>query len=328
MTGTAADRYRTFAEQQAHGSSVTYEEWALGVADDDPVLRLIDQLPDGKRQPNLIFASARSAGAPDRASYEEFRRWLLEHWDHVSQIAHTRQTQTNEAGRCAVLLPALSAIEGPLALLELGASAGLCLYPDRYSYHYRTPAGSTRLDPVDGSSEVVLTCHASDPSLVPDRMPHVVWRAGLDLNPLDLTAEEDVAWLQHLIWPEHHERRARIPKAARIARRDPPHLVMGDLRTDLDDLVAQAPHGATLVIFHSAVLTYLDLDDRDRLGTRLQDSGATWLSNEGVGVLRSVGAQLPGTYVPDGRFIVAKNTRPLYLAGPHGATLDPLGAVG
>ena len=44
--------------------------------------------------------------------------------------------QTNEAGRCAVLLPVLAALPQPLALLEVGASAGLCLYPDRYAYRY------------------------------------------------------------------------------------------------------------------------------------------------------------------------------------------------
>ena len=47
-----------------------------------------------------------------------------------------RRTQTNEPRRCATLLPALAQLDGPLALLEVGASAGLCLYPDRYSYRY------------------------------------------------------------------------------------------------------------------------------------------------------------------------------------------------
>ncbi|MFE4537493.1 DUF2332 family protein [Streptomyces scopuliridis] len=48
----------------------------------------------------------------------------------------SRRTQTNEPGRCATLLPALAALDGPLALIEVGASAGLCLHVDRYSYDY------------------------------------------------------------------------------------------------------------------------------------------------------------------------------------------------
>ncbi|MFE7567952.1 DUF2332 family protein [Streptomyces sp. NPDC057539] len=46
------------------------------------------------------------------------------------------RTETNEPGRCATLLPALAALDGPLALIEVGASAGLCLHADRYSYDY------------------------------------------------------------------------------------------------------------------------------------------------------------------------------------------------
>jgi hypothetical protein len=53
-----------------------------------------------------------------------------------------RRTQTNEVGRCAVLLPALAELPEPLALLEVGASAGLNLLPDRYSYEYLHPDGA------------------------------------------------------------------------------------------------------------------------------------------------------------------------------------------
>jgi hypothetical protein len=47
-----------------------------------------------------------------------------------------RRTQTNEPARCATLLPLLALLPQPLALLEIGASAGLCLLPDLYSYKY------------------------------------------------------------------------------------------------------------------------------------------------------------------------------------------------
>ncbi|PYC61748.1 hypothetical protein C7C45_33155, partial [Micromonospora arborensis] len=107
----------------------------------------------------------------------------------------------------------LAALPQPIALLEVGASAGLNLYPDRYAYRYG--------DHQVGSGEPVLECAASglEP---PVRVPQVVWRAGLDLNPPDVTDPDDVSWLDALIWPEHAHRRARPRAAAAGAAADPP----------------------------------------------------------------------------------------------------------
>jgi hypothetical protein len=192
-----------------------------------------------------------------------------------------RLTQTNEPGRCAVLLPVLARLPQPLALLEVGASAGLCLYPDAYGYHYSSCPG------VVGRSDspVQLTCQVSGPFEAPKQVPQVVWRAGLDLNPLDVTDQGDLRWLDALIWPEHHERRRHRRAAAAIVRNDPPRLVRGDLLNDLPTLAAQAPEHATLVVFHSAVLTYVPPLARARFVDVVRELPGHWVSNEGTGYL-------------------------------------------
>ena len=170
-----------------------------------------------------------------------------------------------------MLLPVLAALPQPLALLEVGASAGLCLYPDRYSYRY----GDTRL----GTAEPVLDCAATGAPL-PTVLPDVVWRAGLDLNPLDVTDAADVAWLDALIWPEHAHRRARLRAAAAVAAADPPLLARGDLVDDLPMLAAQAPADATLVVFHTSVLYYV-AEPRQRLFVDLvRGLPGHWVSND------------------------------------------------
>ncbi|WP_394769883.1 DUF2332 domain-containing protein [Lacisediminihabitans sp.] len=313
-----ASWYRTFGEVEARGQSAIYEEWALSVSEDAPVLALIDQLPLQKRQPNLVFACSRLLGAPE-GPYAGFRDWLVHHWPSVAAETAHRSTQTNEARRCASLLPALAMIPGPLALLEVGASAGLCLYPDRYSYRYD---GGEPLHPSDGPSTVLLECATNGLVPVPTRLPEIAWRAGIDLAPLDVSDAGDTLWLQTLVWPEQHERRDRLRAAIAIARLDAPRLVRGDAIDALPALAAEAPAGATLVVVASAVLVYLPAPERMRFVETVRALGVDWVSLEGVGGLPAVQAAIPADGGPPGRFVLALNERPLAWTGPHGQSLD------
>ncbi|MFZ3454296.1 DUF2332 domain-containing protein [Arthrobacter sp. 7Tela_A1] len=320
MTSATAAGYKRFAALEARGVSALYEEWAGSIADDDAVLTLIDSLPRPKRQPNLVFAAARLAGAP-LARYPEFREWLLARWSAVEPIIHSRMTQTNEAGRCAVLLPLLSRIEGPVALIEAGASAGFCLYPDRYSYRYQADDGEQVLHPAAGASTVELPCTLTG-TAVPERLPDVVWRAGIDLNPLDVQDFEDMAWLETLVWPEHEERRDRLRAVAKVAAEDPPHLVRGDIVEALPQLVDKAPKDATVVVFHSAVLPYLEADHRQRFVDRVQGLDVIWVSNEGEAALPMVNKQLPRS--AEGRLVLSLDGVPQAFTGPHGQSYEAL----
>ncbi|MEH0846007.1 DUF2332 domain-containing protein [Micromonospora sp. CPCC 205711] len=272
---TTAGRYAQFAAREARGVSPTYERLALAVARDEELLALLGTLPPARRQPQLLFAVVRWLGGPvdDPAAFHDF---AVERWPVIRAGLRTRATQTNEAGRCAVLLPVLAALPQPLALLEVGASAGLCLYPDRYAYRY----GDHRV----GAGEPVLECAVTGIA-PPAGPPEVVWRAGLDLNPLDVTDPADVAWLEALIWPEHPHRRARLRAAARVAAADPPLLVRGDLVDDLPALAARAPAGATLVVFHSSVLYQVPAARRQAFAAVVRELPGHWVANEAAEVL-------------------------------------------
>lgn len=320
MTSTTPERYRRFAEIEARGLSARYEEWARGVADDPEVVALIDGLPDAKRQVNLVFGAARFHGVPD-TDWAGARGWIRAHWAQLEPTILARATQTNEAARCATLLPALAQVGGPLALLEVGASAGLCLFPDRYSYVFDDAVRLHRLDPPDGPSTVVVLCVLEGVS-VPTAVPHVVWRAGIDLNPLDVSADDDLAWLEALIWPEHDDRRARLRAAAAVARRDPPRIDRGDLLTALPTLAADAPPDATLVVFHSAVMMYLSDTDRRAFAETVQQIAArrptVWISNESPSLFAGTAATLPARADQRAVFALAVDGAPLALTHPHG----------
>ena len=163
----------------------------------------------------------------------------------------------------------------------------------------------------------MLTCEPRGPVPLPGRVPDVIWRAGLDLNPLDVTSADDVRWLECLLWPGESGRQERLTAAIDAARRDPPRVYRGDLLTDLPGLASQAPPGATLVIYHSAVLAYVAPGQRGEFAELVRALGAVWLSNEAPEVL-------PGTAADreEGHFTLAENgTRAIAHTDPHGTWL-------
>ena len=309
-------RYLHFADHEAKGVSPLYEDLARAVAESDALLRFVAALPGAKRQPNLVFAAVRHLyGTP--ADRDRFAELVERHPEPIRQVILARSTQTNEPGRCATLLPVLARLPQPLALLEVGASAGLCLLPDRYAYDY----GGRRLEPEDATDPPVFPCRAGAATPLPERMPAVAWRAGMDLSPPDLSDPEAAAWLETLVWPGQEPRAERLRAAVRIARADPPRVVRGDLARDLPALAAEAPRDATLVVFHSAVLSYVAPEDRARFRNVVAGLGAVWISNESPAVFPDIAATLRRP-APKDRFLLSVDGAPVAFTGPHGQSID------
>ncbi len=273
------------------------------MARDRELTEWLGGLPIGKRQPNLLFASYRLlAGTPQ--GWPEFRAVLGERRGEVEAVMLERRTQTNEPARCALLLPLLAALPQPLALLEVGASAGLCLLGDRYGYDYD---GHTV-----GTGPPLLRCRPDNDPPLPAALPEVVWRAGLDLEPIDITDPDQMRWLELLIWPGQQHRLEVLRAAVDVARAAPPRVVQGDLTTDLPALAAEAPTDATLVIFHTAVLAYVPSDGRQAFRDALT---GTWIACESPRLLNLE----PG---PPSLFALALDGRRVAWADPHGASLS------
>jgi hypothetical protein len=319
--------YRRFADEEARGRSALYEMVARAIADDAEVLERLAMLAPAKRQPNLLLAAFRHAvGLP--TGWAAFRETLLARWDAVRAVMLERSTQTNEPARCATLLPVLASLPQPLALIEVGASAGLCLLADRYAYDY----GGRTLRPAAATAEIpVFACEANAATPLPEALPHIAWRAGLDLNPLDVTDADQVAWLETLVWPGQMERLTRLRAAVRVARADPPRVVRGDLRHGLATLAAEAPKDSTLVVFHTAVLAYVpDRGEREDFAAAVTSLCDFWIANESPRVFPAIAEKVPGGVKP-GCFLLSLNGEPVAWTDPHGAAVDwiagPAGAI-
>jgi len=316
------EQYVRFADE-AREDSPCFLEWGLGVADDPDVLAWIAALPGLKKQPNLVFAAARWHGVAAPGPYAGLRAALLGDDGSIRATIMARSTQTNEVGRLATLLPAfVHAIPvGEVALIEVGASAGLNLFPDRWGYAWSTPTG-----PVTLGGEPRLDCAVTGPAPLPLRLPEIAWRCGIDLNPLSVADDDAMAWLATLVWPEQDARRERLARAVEVARRDPPRLVAGDLLAELRPLVAEASAHGTVLVFHSAVAAYLPVPDRERMFATMRElvaDGCHWVSNEAPGIFPEVSAAAPPP--TPRRFELAVDGRVVAHTHGHGADLAWLG---
>jgi hypothetical protein len=207
--------------------------------------------------------------------YPAFAAFTDEHRDRLVELIASRTTQTNEVRRTVITVPALGLVQeeagAALALLEVGASAGLNMLVDRYGYRIGGRSAG------DAASSLQMACDVEGKMLppVPDSL-EVAWRCGLDLNPLDVREAEAREWLRALVWPEQPERLQLLDAALELARRDPPPIVQGDLVDDLPSVAERAPDEAALTVVSTWTLAYLEaprrrafLAELDRLAASL-----------------------------------------------------------
>jgi hypothetical protein len=314
-------QYLEFAEHAE--DSPCFVEWSRSVADDPEVLAWVDSLPGLKKQPNIVYAAARWHGVPAPGPYAGLRDALLSDGGAIRATIMTRSTQTNEVGRLATLLPAFAGLagDGPLALVEAGASAGLNLFPDRWGYAWSTPDSLVELGP-----RPHLPCEVTGPAPLPTRLPDVAWRGGVDLNPLDVTDADAMRWLEVLVWPEQDDRRERLRHAVSVAAADPPRLVRGDVVEELPALVAEAGRQATAVVFHSAVAAYFPLEHRARFEQLMlglvADGACHWVSNEAPNVFPAHLDSAPETERHARHFVLAVDGRMVARTHGHGRSTE------
>jgi len=309
VTGGVADQraalaelWRWFGATQCRGYSPIYERIAAAVAQDEEVLGLIAAAPPSAHMPPALFAAVHDvllagvehpladvyAGRSAADPAPLFLELCRSHRDDVAARLATRHIQTNECGRSAVIGPGLTWLAArlgePLALVDVGASAGLNLLCDRYRLDYPRH-GSTG----PASSPVRIRCEVigGDPPIAP-HLPALAARVGIDRSPVRLDDPEDARWLLACVWPDTG-RLERTAAAIRLAQEDPPTVVAGDANDTLPGVLATLPAGAVPVVVTTWAFAYLQAEDRARFAATLLRESAhrplAWLSAEGRGTV-------------------------------------------
>jgi hypothetical protein len=350
------ERFGRFASETA-GRSPLYERLSLDLARRPEGAALLAEAPPAQRRPNLLYAAVHdlllggaahplrdsypSVGGtrpPDAATTPTFLGFVADHHDEVLARLRTRATQTNEVGRTAALWPALvgvgAALDRPVTLVELGASAGLLLHLDRFAYRFGDVGAGDPGSPV----RVAPDLRGAAPPVAP--VPAIAGRVGIDLAPLDPADDADAGWLRACVWPEDAGRLARLDAALEVARehRDV-RLVAGDVVERVDEVLAEVPNDTVPCVLHSAALAYLGAEAREAIATTLAGVG----DERDLAVLSFEGPFVPpfpglsaATSVPaptEDHFLLGatvwrssrRRDRLLARAHPHGVWLEWLG---
>ncbi len=285
--------FMKFAMNECRGSSELYEYLSLEIARDDELLELCTNARKGQPVPNLLFGAVHylllkgkkhklkeyypsvvENPKPSNEAFTSFKDFCSQYKDEISTILQERLVQTNEVRRCAYLYPVFSLIykktRKPLALIEIGTSAGLQLLWDMYSYSY----GSDKVFGNKNSTlKITSEITGENTPYLASTPPPVSKRMGIDLHTIDLNDEDDELWMKALIWTEHKERRLMFEHAASYIKKNPLHLVEGDGIGLLNKYVDRMPSDSTICIFHTHVANQMPLEVRELLLNTIQSIG-------------------------------------------------------
>ncbi|MDN2565651.1 DUF2332 family protein [Aquibium sp. A9E412] len=192
--------------------------------------------------------------------------------------------QTNEIARAAMLLPGFLAIGRetglPLALHEIGSSAGLNLLFDRFHYRY----GDVAWGPADSPVRLAPSVEGAVPPL--GGFLDVMRRRGSDLAPIDAARPADRLRLLSYVWPDQPERLARLEGALALAAQHPVTPERCEAADFVAATLARRRPGAVHVLFHSIVWQYLPQQSRQRIETALAEAGAAAVADAPLAWLR------------------------------------------
>jgi hypothetical protein len=291
---TLADRFRAHAGDDdhlnAHAMRGMAEDWEAG----GPVRQVCagyEDAPQGAviqlrllagvfrlvltgRAPGLRpYYACLGGDLPPEAVWPAMRPVIA---DHVAELreALSIPPQTNEVGRSAALLAGLFDLVaatgvGRIRLLELGASGGLNLLPDRFRYTGST--GQQTWSWGDATSPVEMV-DAIDGPLPPQDFT-ISSRRGCDPDPVDIGHADGRLLLTSFVWPFQLQRHVRLAAALEVAAPDPPPVDRATAAAWLPEQLASGLGDGLTVVWQSITRMYWPQSEISAVERILDDAG-------------------------------------------------------
>jgi len=279
-------RFEHFGEESA-ASSPLYSFLSGQISKSDWMLALLSNARPDQPAPNLLFGAVHFllkvnpthalanfypslSESPQfyKKSFLPFLDFCQEFEAAIQEMLKNKRVQTNEVARSAILMPAIAYVSShfkgqALSIVDVGASAGLNLLWDRFSYLYENEKGQQIfIGPQASKLQLHTTLQGKLAPGLPKIFPAIHHRVGIDLNPLGPINKEDQAWLYALIWPEYNNRRQNLKAAINIWKKHPQEVIKGNAVKRLPEIALMSPQESPLLILSSLTLYQFSSDEK------------------------------------------------------------------
>ncbi|MDN5927396.1 MAG: DUF2332 family protein [Hyphomicrobiales bacterium] len=215
-----------------------------------------------------------AAYPPNEADDGRLRRTLaatLQRYDATLLRSMASPPQTNEIARSGMLLTGFLFVarkyDLPLAIREIGSSAGLNLNFDRFHYRYGP------LEWGDEGSPVQLTPEPRGNPPPLGTTLSIANREGCDIAPVDLTDPARVLGLRSYIWADQTMRLERLDAAIRVAKQFPVRVVTADAAGFVKKGLTERVPGQAFILFHSIMWQYMPAATRSAIENSMHEAG-------------------------------------------------------
>jgi hypothetical protein len=336
-----------FTAARGFESSPLYYHLLTVVANDQALLELAAQTRRGQQPTFALFGAVHylllrgpddpladyyasiageSVRPVDADAGRAFARFCAAHSAEIAATLRTRLVQTNHVQRALVLRLGLALMRrltpAPVCVVEVGCSAGLNLRADRYAFTVGDMTFGNPASPVRIRADVPAADRLPDMNELP-RIAEVV---GIDLDPPDVSDEDDRAWLRALVWPENFRQAAQLEAAMDAAATDPPHVLRGDVVKIGPAVAAALPQGLPRLVVHTATRIHVPVDARAAFDAAVATFGTG-------GPMLHLALEDDQRIAPSGRPGVGltatdpTGSRTIAVADGHLAWLEPLASI-
>lgn len=232
--------------------------------------------------------------------------------------------QTNETRRTIGLLIGFLTVaerhDREIELLEIGASAGMNQFWDRFAY--RTDSWQW------GEGDVQISTRWTGPPPPLHVVPRIRSRAACDLNPVDIRDPAERLRLRAYVWADQAERLARFDAAAALAIANNVQVERADAAEWLEARLPKRSPDALTIVYHSVFYQYPRTETRQRIARAIEQAGAdsaaplAWVRLEPEAVLG--GPRDSGRYVVDVITWPGGERRTLAITDGHANFIDML----